>query len=158
MKLNVGCGFTHLNGFINLDINPDKNPDIVANCTSLPYEDNSMDEIVCGHLLEHLTIEDFEKTIKEMHRVLKPECKITVIIPDLVRGIECYNNGLIPWSLVQQICFGSEPKPELNHKLVLNSKVMINSLNPYFKDLKSRLCSNHASTICFWQVIIEGKK
>jgi len=158
IKINIGAGNNHLKTFINIDINPDKKPDIVADCRDLPFKDNSVDEIYCGHLLEHLTIENFNNTIKEMHRVLKAGGKITITIPDLVRAIDGYKKHKIEWALIQLICFGDEPKPEFGHKIVLNDKVLMNSLKPYFKDLKLVFCSNLASNIAFWQSIIEGYK
>ena len=53
-----------------VDINPNRNPDIVADLHNLDMiKDNSFDAIVCLEVLEH-TYNPF-KVISELHRVLK---------------------------------------------------------------------------------------
>jgi len=44
--------------------------DVKADILDLPFEDNSFDIIFCNHVLEH--IEDDNKAMQELYRVLKP--------------------------------------------------------------------------------------
>lgn len=37
IKLNLGCGVNKKEGFINIDINPRLNPDMVLDLNSQPY-------------------------------------------------------------------------------------------------------------------------
>lgn len=53
-----------------LDKVSDYNPDIVGDIHDLPLEDNSIDAIICNAVLEH--VEEPQKAVKEMYRVLKP--------------------------------------------------------------------------------------
>ena len=53
-----------------LDKIPDYNPDIVGDIHNLPLEDNSVDAIICIAVLEH--VEEPQKAVREMYRVLKP--------------------------------------------------------------------------------------
>ncbi len=56
--------------YVILDKVSDYNPDIVGDVRKLPLEDNSVDAILCIHLLEHVA--DPEVAMKEIYRVLKP--------------------------------------------------------------------------------------
>jgi len=70
MKLNLGCGDKKLDGYVNVDVcgEPDINFDLSQ--FPWPFDDNSADEISSSHFLEH--VQDYEKTILEIHRILKP--------------------------------------------------------------------------------------
>ncbi len=79
IKLNIGCGKHKKDGYINIDISPKYKPDIVANATHLPFKSNSVDEIYTSHMVEH--VPNFEKAMREMHRVLKQGGKLIIIVP-----------------------------------------------------------------------------
>ena len=53
-----------------LDKVPDYNPDIVGDIHHLPFEDNSVDAIICSAVLEH--VEEPQQAVREIFRVLKP--------------------------------------------------------------------------------------
>lgn len=69
-KLNMGCGFTKLDSFVNTDKSALVNPDEVIDLDILPWkwQSNEFDHIVAKDILEHLK-NDFVSTIKEMYRV-----------------------------------------------------------------------------------------
>ena len=84
MKLNLGCGYNKLDGYINVDHDPNCKPDIVADLEQpLPFEDSSVDEIVMVHILEHLgqSTETYFKVWKELYRILKNEGVIKITVP-----------------------------------------------------------------------------
>jgi SAM-dependent methyltransferase len=88
MKINLGCGDKKLKGFINVDVcgNPDINVDL--SMFPWPFEDESADEIYSEHFLEH--VKDFEKTIFEIHRVLKPNGILHFKVPH-------FKSPYFPW-------------------------------------------------------------
>ena len=57
MKVNLGCGRFKLDGFVNVDVNEDLQPDVVAFAQdymeTLP--DDSVDLVYMGHMIEHIT-------------------------------------------------------------------------------------------------------
>lgn len=80
MKLNLGCGRNKLKGYINCDVSSDVKPDKVVDLEKkLPFKDNSVDEILAGHVLEH--IKNFVPLMHEVYRVCKREAKIRIKVP-----------------------------------------------------------------------------
>ena len=89
MKLNIGSGYRRIDGFINIDSvdcvddNGNQYTDIVLDIEKerLPFEDNSVDEIACYEVLEHIGFDknnpDGQEALifvmNEMWRVLKPD-------------------------------------------------------------------------------------
>lgn len=80
IKINLGCGRKHLEGYINIDINPNVCPDIIRDLNKgLPFSDNSIDEVVCLHFLEH--VKDIQFTMYEIWRVLKDKGRLMAVVP-----------------------------------------------------------------------------
>lgn len=84
MKLNLGCGYNKVPGYINVDSDPLCEPDVIADLEStLPWEDNSVDEIMLNHVLEHLG-EDTKTYLnlwKEFYRILKDGASVLICVP-----------------------------------------------------------------------------
>lgn len=55
-KLNLGCGYKHLEGFLNVDSESRCDPDLVLDLeqTPWPFESSSITEVRMIHVLEHL--------------------------------------------------------------------------------------------------------
>lgn len=72
-QLNLGCGISQYEGYVNVDVSPHVNPDQVVDLNVLPWpwKDNEFDHIVAKDILEHLgdTPEHFLDIMKEMYRV-----------------------------------------------------------------------------------------
>ena len=81
-KLNIGAGEYPLSGFINMDVYEFPGVELICNAIKLPMEDNSLDEIFMGHSLEHNTMSEARKILKECLRVLKPLGKIGIVVPE----------------------------------------------------------------------------
>ena len=83
MKLNLGAGNNSKQGFINVDKfgNPDVKHDLEQ--FPWPWDDNSVDEILMNHVLEHLgeSLDIFIGILKELYRVCKGGAKITIVVP-----------------------------------------------------------------------------
>lgn len=83
VKLHLGCGNEHLDGYINIDVQPSKFTDEVSDCTKLSnYADNSVDEIVSYHMIEHIAALQQKVVLEEWKRVLKPKGKLVLECPD----------------------------------------------------------------------------
>ena len=93
MKLNLGCGEFPLKDFVNIDAYEGLGVDLVCNAMKLPYEDNSIEEIYLGHVMEHNKLSEARKILKECIRVLKPLGKIGIVIPDKDLAPEYFIKG-----------------------------------------------------------------
>ena len=60
------------------DIDPELNPDLVADIKNLPCEDNAYDAVAVFEVLEHLPYEDFEKCLSEINRVTKKHAFVSI--------------------------------------------------------------------------------
>lgn len=87
--LHVGSGSEHLPSQfgackeIRLDIDPNVNPDIVANMAELPDGLGPFDAVYSCHSLEHLYPFDIDPCLSGFHRVLKAGGVVIVLVPDL---------------------------------------------------------------------------
>lgn len=89
IRLHLGCGGKKLEGWVNIDINPQYNPDIVMDAKNLKdFDGGSVDEIASYHLFEHFTYHEAVTALREWYRVLKPGGVLTIELPNLRRCIE----------------------------------------------------------------------
>ena len=81
-KLNIGAGYKRIDGFINIDSDPNCKPDHILNIETdnLPFENNSVEEVICHHILEHLG-DGFFHFIQELYRVCSDQAVIDVRVP-----------------------------------------------------------------------------
>lgn len=81
VKLDIGCGLNKRDGYLGIDRSADVGADYQLDIekATFPFDDSSVDEIYCGHLVEHLS--DLITFMNECHRVLKPNGVITVLAP-----------------------------------------------------------------------------
>ena len=85
MRINLGCGINHKEGWENCDKDPYVLPDRVLDITQrLPYQSDSIDEVFTSHTLEHISREDLvDKVLPEIWRVCKKDAKVTIIVPHM---------------------------------------------------------------------------
>ena len=56
----------------------------------LPILDNSCKAVYCSHVLEHLSLEDFRKALRNMYRILEAGSIFRLVLPDLEYFIKEY--------------------------------------------------------------------
>jgi ubiquinone/menaquinone biosynthesis C-methylase UbiE len=83
VRLNLGSGDTRIPGFINVDLyNPAA--DLKADVSSLPYANETVEEIVAYHVIEHINPAHLQGTLNEWYRILKPGGKLAIEMPDIL--------------------------------------------------------------------------
>jgi hypothetical protein len=84
LKLYVGSRNYKPDGYVTVDIDPANKPDIVADITNMTsVAEASCDEVVAGHVLEHIEWPDSFAAIAEFARVLKPGGVVKIAVPDM---------------------------------------------------------------------------
>jgi predicted SAM-dependent methyltransferase len=96
--INLGSGKSYVNNFINVDFFGNKKIDYGMDLR-FPFkiESNSIDGIFSEHTFEHLSHLEVDNALSECCRILKPEAKIRIIVPDLSILIERYSSNDDEW-------------------------------------------------------------
>jgi SAM-dependent methyltransferase len=85
MKLNLGCGQNKKDGYVNVDKFDSFAPDVVWDLEQFPwpFEDDSVEEIVMYHSLEHMggDTDTFLSIMKELYRVCMPDGVVHITVP-----------------------------------------------------------------------------
>jgi SAM-dependent methyltransferase len=81
IKLNLGHGASWMEaGWQNLDITTGYD---LTDRNLQGFADNSVDTVYTSHCLEHIRYEQVVRLIKDIHRALKPNGLLRVIVPDI---------------------------------------------------------------------------
>ena len=80
MRLNLGCGYSKLDGWVNVDLFEICEPDVIHDLNEpFPWEDNSIEQIVAIHTMEHL--HNWWGAFCECARVLEPGGTVEIRVP-----------------------------------------------------------------------------
>jgi len=146
-KVNLGCGKYHLDGYLNVDIN--EPADIIMDIRNLDFDDNSLEEIVSSHVLEHISMHETIRVLQEMYRVLKPEGILQLEVPDLEyclsEWLKTDEESEHKWNFYLMRIFGSQINEYEYHKTGFTEKRITNLLTTIgFKDIKIERVDSHA--------------
>jgi len=83
LKVNLASGHFPLPEYLNIDLYNPK-ADLKADVLSLPLTDNSVDEAVAIHIIEHFHYYDGQAALKEWYRILKPDGRLIIECPDIL--------------------------------------------------------------------------
>jgi spore maturation protein CgeB/tetratricopeptide (TPR) repeat protein len=83
VRLNLGCGDDHREGYINVDLRPRKGVGLVADAASCPFRDRIATEILANDILEHFPRDRINQVLSEWRRLLMKGGTLKVQCPDL---------------------------------------------------------------------------
>lgn len=126
LKLNLGCGLDKREGYVNIDVREDVEPDMVIDLEKellQRFEDESVDEILAKDFLEHLSWRVVETFLRDCHRVLKPNGRIYIQTPDLeaiakkvILNPNFKFGSLYGFKAISYWVYGGQEYPENTHK------------------------------------------
>ena len=88
VKLNLGSGDSRYEGFLNVDISREFQPDIICDLGyGLPFLDNTIDEIRADNIIEHLSDTIF--IMNDIWRVLKHDATVNIHVPHEASSMAC---------------------------------------------------------------------
>lgn len=94
IKLHIGCGVYHLEGWVNIDVRPLKSVDVVCDITKgLPFDKESVDLIFLEHVFEHFSLPEGRSLLKDWYNILRPEGRVRIAVPGLEDAIDKYLSG-----------------------------------------------------------------
>ena len=138
IRLNLGCGHIPIDEYINVDARKITGVDLVADVTKLPFEDNTVDEIYCAHLVEHFTDLHLNKEIlPHWYAILKPGSKLKIIVPDSESMSYAFTNNEMPFEDFRLVTFGAQDYTGDFHYNMFSAKSLCDILkNSGLKNIK----------------------
>lgn len=147
MKLNLGCGPVHMDGWTNVDYDESQGPDVVADLRHLPFEDEVAEQVFASHVLEHFRWD--EPVLEEWRRVMRRGGEIVVIVPDLFGVHALWKAGAV-WGIgtpidlayVNATAFGAHvlggvwDVPGQEHKQIFVEHMLLERMLPLFPDAR----------------------
>ena len=172
LKLHLGCGDTHREGYINVDISPKVNPDLVHDLNKpLPFKPNSIKEIVFRHGIEHIEHKRLFHVLKDWYKKSSNGATWNFIVPYGYKMSDTIHHYCMGWNHKSFNIYDinrnnrrdwySNVTIKINKIEARNKKWDIRELIPY----KVRYWLADTFTLCMWdeieyvlEVVKEDKK
>jgi len=108
LMIHLGSQGVLLDGFENLDAQPQSDKEIPCDVRKLPYPSDSADMIVAIDLLQVFSHRETDAVLTEWARILKKGGVMILSVPDLKIILQEYYNGNLPITDVNQYLFGKQ--------------------------------------------------
>ena len=82
-RLELGCGQRPTEGYIHNDVNAFDGVDLVGNAWEIQLPNGFLNEVIAIGFMEHLTYDQFSKTMVNVHRMLEPGGVFLFDVPDI---------------------------------------------------------------------------
>jgi predicted SAM-dependent methyltransferase len=90
-KLQIGCGFNVIPGWLNTDLAYSDKVAFLDACKPYPFASETFNYVFTEHLFEHLTLPQEMAMLNECYRVMKKGGKLRLATPDFDFLIKLYN-------------------------------------------------------------------
>lgn len=127
-KLNIGCYHMKLDGFINIDINPECEPDILGDIRELEFENESIELILASQVLEHFDLVDVKFLLSKFYKWLKHNSHLIIEVPDVGTILDMVEKGECKIEDHQGAIYGNKEILGQAHKSQFDETLLINML------------------------------
>jgi hypothetical protein len=117
IRLNLGAGEDAIPGFISIDHK------LGTEAYPLDYPDNSVQEILASHILEHFSHQKVKEVVADWVRVLIPGGRLRVAVPDFAQIVSDYQKGGGELDL-QSVIMGAQVDDDDYHKSVFTTDAL----------------------------------
>jgi len=94
LKINLGSGHWKFEGWVNVDLDHDSEPDVVADLAAeLPFADGVARLMHTEDFIDQLELDQAAAFLRECHRVLAPGGVLRVLTPDMQKLAHLYLNA-----------------------------------------------------------------
>ncbi len=91
VKINLGSGHFKLAGWVNVDLDPDSTPDVLADlAAALPFLSGVADFMHSEDFIDQLTLSQAAAFLRECHRILRPGGVVRILTPDVEQLARLY--------------------------------------------------------------------
>jgi len=121
LKLDIGCGLNTkkpLEEWVHLDMDEGPHIELVTDFANIPMDDDSVDEIWIGDVIEHIPLWRRDEVFTEWKRVLKKDGILAGTTPNLEHNIKQYNSREIDLNWLLQNLYGDRSGPGHQHYII----------------------------------------
>jgi FkbM family methyltransferase len=149
IRLNIGAGDTMIPGFTPIDRK------FGTEAFPLQYADNSVEEIRCVHMLEHLSFREVQDALAEWNRVIRPGGRLRLSVPDIHKCVKASETD----DLWRFYIMGGQTDADDFHKSVWDERHLEGFLeNAGFSDIKRWSSQNTDCSAMEISLNLEGIK
>lgn len=122
IRIGVGDTLPKQHGYINVDIRPLDNIDVVADAMKLPFRKGEHDSIESRNLVEHFSRYEIDDLFKEWARVLKKKGTMVIQTIDMGELMDYWRE--IPEDNLLDAILGAQTYPENFHKMAFTKDIL----------------------------------
>jgi predicted SAM-dependent methyltransferase len=141
LKLHLGCREKKIHGYVNIDIRPEVEPDVIDDCFILSsFENNTVDVIYTCHMLEHCPRDKYKDVLRKWYALLKPKGVLRISVPDFQAIADyAHYNGTTDsdFPAIQNLLLGAQQHAyDFHYQLFTFSSLQQNLVQTGFQSVK----------------------
>lgn len=131
IKLHLGCGTRHIDGYINIDCQKTIATDMILDIKNLSseFKNNTVDGIYCCHVLEHMPVLEAIEILKQIYDILKPGGIVRIAVPNFKAIVTWYQDHGENLDELHGLLYGRHDIPFEGHYTIWDFKRMYSHLD-----------------------------